>query len=137
MIVSERQAREAWETIKAACLVDAPEGVEAVWSFPLSKESLTVAYRQAAKVTHPDSGGSLEAFAAVDRAKHILLHWLDRSAVEEAKPHGGVAPCPRCDGKGYMELRGSRFGSIMRKQCPTCQGNGEIYDEKNKDGDRI
>lgn len=118
------------------------EDAAAVFGFDISsglldKQAVEAAYRTEAKRAHPDAGGSLEAFAAVDHAKHVLLHWLAMRDGEPEKPHGGVTKCPRCDGKGYMELHGARLGSVMRKQCPTCKGNGELYDEKDKDGDRI
>lgn len=130
MIVS----RKAYEEAVALLLPYWPD--ELSTAHPLDKERVTIMYRLAARHLHPDRGGSAEAFAAVDRAKHVLLHWLARAEAQEDKPHGGVSKCPRCDGRGYMELRNG-FKAPLRKQCPTCNGNGEIFDEKDKDGDRL
>lgn len=103
----------------------------------LAADQINAAYRAEAKKAHPDLGGSPEAFAAVDRAKHILLAWLERQGDSEpTKPHGGVTVCPRCDGRGFLELRRG-FAAPLRRQCPTCTGSGEIYDEKDKGVDRV
>lgn len=133
MIVSSRMAEEAWGTLLA---YEFP-GERVGSPMPESADVVNFSYRKAAKNAHPDAGGSPEAFAAVDRAKHVLLHWLARKEDQAERPHGGVSKCPRCLGKGYLEAQARAFAAPMRKQCPTCQGNGEIYDEKDKDGDRI
>jgi DnaJ-class molecular chaperone len=92
-------------------------------------------YKRAARRTHPDIGGSAEEFAAVDRAKHVLLKWLERQAAAPPPPHGGVSECPRCHGERHVYLwKGVRK---LRVQCPTCKGNGEIYDEREKENDRL
>lgn len=104
----------------------------------LDEQAVLAAYRAEVKRVHPDAGGSVEAFAAVDRAKHVLLRWLARSVAEEpTTQHGVITACPRCEGRGFLELTGRRFGASIRRQCPACQGNGELYDEKTKEGDRI
>lgn len=113
----------------------------AVYSFSLeglTTELVLAAYRAKAKDAHPDAGGSAEAFAAVDRAKYVLLSWLERQARDGAGavPHGGVTKCQRCDGKGYVELLTRSFGGRLRKQCPGCHGNGELYDERPPESNR-
>jgi DnaJ-class molecular chaperone len=96
----------------------------------LDENVVNMAYRVLAKVTHPDAGGSLEAFAEVDRAKHILLMWLKADAAKPvAQPHG--EQCPRCAGKGFVaSQRGFR---AMRVSCPMCRGTGELGVEQEKE----
>lgn len=133
MIVSRKMADDAWELVRGYCMMGALDGE--IWDFPLSPESVGVAHKQACKRAHPDGGGSSEAFVAVDRAKHVLLHWLARQAEAPTPVHGGVTECLHCCGAGHVMLhKGLRQ---MRAQCPACQGNGEIYDEKKPEGDRI
>ena len=103
----------------------------------LDEPTISMAYRALVKVCHPDAGGDAEMFAAVDRAKHVLMAWLARADRSAPPPHGAADPCPRCRGKGYMELAGARLGSVLRKQCPTCRGSGELYDERETSGDRM
>lgn len=45
---------------------------------PLNPDSLKAAYRAAAKKTHPDMGGSTEAFKKVNEAHQLLKNHLDR-----------------------------------------------------------
>ena len=74
-------------------------------------------------------------FVKVDRAKHVVLTWLYRQVEAPTVAHGGVTKCPRCHGLAYVTVhKGLRQ---MRMQCPTCRGNGEIYDEKEGEGDRL
>lgn len=125
MIVSRKMAEEA----AAVFGFDIASGL-------LDAQAVHAAYRTEAKRAHPDAGGTPEAFAAVDRAKHILLAWLDKQErLDTIKSHGGVTVCPRCSGDRRIVLqRGFRQ---MQVQCPTCQGNGELYDEKEKGVDRL
>jgi len=134
VIVSQKKAEEA-RLLLMRDLSD--EELEANDSTVLcmSEDKVNALFRAAAKYAHPDAGGSPEAFAAVDRAKHILLHWLKRKGTGIRPAHGGVSKCPRCDGLGRVILY--KGVSQLRVQCPTCQGNGEIYDERDKEGDRM
>jgi DnaJ-class molecular chaperone len=128
-------ADAAWELLREYCMCGAPDGFGEVWDFPLGPESVGVAYKQACKRAHPDTGGSQEEFVAVDRARHVLLAWLERQADAPVPAHGGAAECPRCHGAGRIMMhRGVRQ---MPMQCPACQGNGEIYDDRESTGDRL
>lgn len=99
----------------------------------LTADSVQATYRAAAKATHPDAGGSAEAFAKVDRAKHVLLKWLEREAqFKDLEPKHGEK-CRRCDGKGYVES--ARAFRTMRVACPLCRGLGEEGVESEKGHD--
>lgn len=98
---------------------------------PANSEQVNAAYRNRALQTHPDKeGGSIEAFAAVDRAKHVLLKWLERSS--EAVPGALGAKCAKCHGDGFLRIqRGFRS---MRMQCPKCHGTGDGDYERDRTG---
>lgn len=139
MIVSHKMALAAWHLLISYARVT-DEAWDLIQTRPmesLTKDVIASAYRTAARYTHPDTTqhDSAAEFAAVDRAKHVLLAWLERQSPDEAtKEHGGVTACPRCKGERTITLqRGFRQ---MKVQCPTCKGNGEIYDERDKAGDR-
>jgi hypothetical protein len=130
VIVTRKMAEQAWELMSSYC--KAPEGprpADEVWSFPLTAEAVAVAFKQAAKVAHPDAGGSMEAFVAVDRAKHVLLAWLAKPQSGPAPAHG--EPCPRCTGKGF--ILSQRAFRAMRLSCPMCRGTGELNVEQEKE----
>lgn len=114
MIVSQKQATEA-----AALL-----GLDI--NATLDKHAVTVAYRAKAMETHPDKGGTLEAFAAVDRAKHIMELWVSRVAEKVA---GLGRPCEACDGTGYIRQNRGFNTATLRRQCTRCRGSGDAdYD---------
>lgn len=94
----------------------------------LTLQVVKEAYRSRCRETHPDMGGTAEAFAAVDRAKHILLKWLERDP--EPKVAGAGQVCDRCDGRGYIESR--RAWRSMKMQCPKCRGTGDLDSEHEK-----
>lgn len=116
MIVSRKMAEEA------AALLDVHFGT-------LSEAAVNMNYRARAKAAHPDSPtGSAEAFVAVDRAKHVLLAWLERTP--ERPTVGAGTVCSRCAGKGFVELhRGFR---TMRAVCLACRGSGDMETEHEK-----
>lgn len=117
MIVTRKQAEEACTLLE----LDMDQ---------LTEDAIAQAYRAKAKVCHPDAGGTIAAFAAVDRAKHILTHWLTRRAIEEPIPAHGEQ-CPKCRGVGHVEShRGFR---VMRVSCPLCRGTGELGVEQEKE----
>jgi hypothetical protein len=127
VIVSRKMAEEACETLgwgKETLSGDGP-----------TTSGINAQFRTAAGAAHPDKGGTAEAFVALDRARHVLLAWLERQAEAPAPSHGGAAECPRCHGAGRIMMhRGVRQ---MPMQCPACQGNGEIYDDRESTGDRL
>lgn len=97
----------------------------------LDDQTVALAYRAMARVVHPDVGGSAEAFAAVDRAKHVLLGWLERSTGPAPAAAGGK--CATCAGKGHVTVqRGFKSHWIM---CGACKGSGDAgYDHDQKAG---
>lgn len=94
-------------------------------SAPMTEEHINAMYKSLAKKAHPDAGGSAEAFARVDRAKHVLLAWLAKKP--EAAQASAGEPCPMCEGRGKVHQR-SGFKRGMLRQCPSCQGHGEVMD---------
>lgn len=118
MIVTEQMAREAAGDL-GLTLHDT-----------LDETTVSMAYRALAKTVHPDVGGSAEAFAAVDRAKHVLMEWLKRKATTTIARAHGKRPCTHCEGRGYIVLTSGRPGSMgLRRQCQRCHGSGDAdYD---------
>lgn len=127
MIVTEKMAKEAWDLLRVS------SGLREDAEFPYVAASVQVAYRYAAKNAHPDAGGTAEQFAAVDRAKHVLLAWLEKKA-RPVTPGAGTK-CQRCAGKGHVELQ--KAWRTMRVQCPTCRGTGDLDSEFEKGNGRM
>jgi DnaJ-class molecular chaperone len=91
----------------------------------LSEPVLTKVYRDLAKSLHPDKGGDAPQFMEADRAKCILLGWLERRAKEEpASAAISSTTCPMCHGSGRRTLR--RGFHSMTMMCGTCRGHGEM-----------
>jgi DnaJ-class molecular chaperone len=85
------------------------------------KDDVVAAYRNLAKECHPDKGGDIAKFTEIDRAKCILLKWLETPASQEVvfvKPD-----CPNCKGIGRIKIR-KGFG-ILTITCGRCQGSGD------------
>ncbi len=51
-------------------------------TFPFTRDQLACAYRRMARLTHPDSGGSHEAFIVVNEAYECLKRYLALSGGE-------------------------------------------------------
>lgn len=125
MIISRATAEEAWTLLRTYARM-----ADEVWdSDPmcnidgLTASNVKSAYHAASKYTHPDMGGSAEAFARVDRAKHIMLEWLVKPATA-AQPAHKARKCGNCAGKGYVHsMIGFKQGP--RKQCHPCRGTGD------------
>lgn len=117
MIVTRKMAEEA-----AALLGVGLEGA--------TPEIARDAYYAAAKAAHPDAGGDAEAFAAVDRAKHVLLEWLRRQADAPLPTPGAGQTCDKCGGAGHVMIQ--RAWKAMRVQCPRCRGTGCLDTEHEK-----
>jgi DnaJ-class molecular chaperone len=109
MIISRAKAEEA-------------AGILHVMLDGLTPELLKGAYRDEAKETHPDAGGSAEAFARVDWAKCALEAWLEKA--EQTAPVHKQENCTLCDGKGYVIQRKGLSGGL-RRQCGRCRGTGD------------
>lgn len=118
MIVSQKQYDEAI----ALLLPYWPD--EVATAHPLDADRVNTMYRQAVKVVHPDKGGTAEQFAAVDRAKHVLLAWLERP--QPASQDHKKKPCDYCGGLGHVYTAGRAPGSMgLRRTCPKCRGSGD------------
>lgn len=90
-------------------------------------------YRAAAKCTHPDVGGSAEAFARVDWAKHVLTKWLTRDTPKVATVY---QPCRECNGLGHVRMQRG-FKQSAPIQCAACHGSGDAhYDADRSAGKR-
>lgn len=76
---------------------------------------LVVAYRAAAKLAHPDTGGSEEAMQRLNAAKAVL-----EAAEPGTKPDDGRQRCAFCRGTGTI-----RSGFIT-KTCSGCNGTGYV-----------
>lgn len=121
MIVSEKQARAALATMLEHLSTEELIELGVAPGMQVTEAVANAMYRRAAKRTHPDAGGSMEAFAAVDRAKHVLVLFAQRTATV---PHPATAkPCHRCEGRGFI-ARQKGFKS-MRVTCAACRGSGE------------
>lgn len=113
MIVSHKMAVEAAATLGGLDLDT------------LSEPVLTKVFRDLAKSLHPDKGGDAAAFVEADRAKCVLLKWLERRAPDEpASTAISSTQCPMCRGTGKRTLR--RGFRTMTMMCGTCRGHGEL-----------
>lgn len=117
MIVTEKQAEEALIVLGTYAGYAPGNGLA-----QLDSESLKALARDAAKRAHPDAGGTSEDFVAVDRAKHILLRWLERQAQTKPKEAAHGEQCQQCGGTGSVQSR--RGFKAMRVQCHPCRGTG-------------
>lgn len=120
MIVSRTQAEEASKELL----------IHVFFLQGLTVEVVQQAYRSRARETHPDTGGTLEQFVAVDRAKHVLIAWLNRQPEAVAK---ALQPelCNACDGTGTIHV-GRGFVKPLRMQCGKCKGTGDLSYDHDK-----
>lgn len=125
MIVTEKMATEALIVLVTHAGYGPGNGLEQV-----DLESAKQLYRDAARRAHPDAGGKAEDFAAVDRAKHVLLEWIKKP--QTARPIHKPEVCPKCDGRGHIVQQ--RAWRAMRMQCPRCRGAGDL-DTEHEQGD--
>jgi hypothetical protein len=78
-------------------------------------------YRERAKLLHPDRGGDPRDFVELDRAKCILVEWVNRPVL--STPTFNVNECLQCSGTGRRKVqRGFRQFTIV---CSACRGMGE------------
>lgn len=114
MIVSRKMAEDA---AKVMHLEFNPGG--------MTEQMVKDRYKVLAKELHPDKGGDPAAFVEADRAKCILLGWLERRAKEEpGEAAVSSNTCPMCHGTGRRTLR--RGFRSMTMLCGTCRGHGEL-----------
>lgn len=124
MIVNRSHAEDAWRLLIEDGQVDR---IHYPGFAAITEDDVRDLYRTAAKLVHPDApGGSVEAFAKVDRAKHVLLKWLERQGKDGA-PKLKAEQCANCEGKGHVERQSQRGFKIttLRVQCGRCRGTGE------------
>lgn len=97
---------------------------------PICRDTVTAAYRLLAKKVHPDAGGDAAQFAALDRAKHLLLAYIEKAGSEAPSGSYKHEECPACKGKGYVALR-RHFGTLSIV-CNRCRGSGDARWEPDK-----
>lgn len=102
--------------VEAAKVLGIPRGTT------MDEATLDQAYRVKAKETHPDAGGTDEAFHAVLQARSVLLNALKRP--QGYTPPPSQAKCPKCKGTGTTESR--RAWHTMRVRCAECKGAGAV-----------
>lgn len=85
-------------------------------------EDITYAYRMLASRLHPDKGGDMAAFAALNKAQEVLRNSVLRRHYEKQLDAMG-RECHRCAGQGYKVLFRAR---LTKERCPECQGMGRL-----------
>lgn len=92
----------------------------------LSEAVVTKVFRDLAKTLHPDCGGDAKKFVEADRAKCILIRWLQRPQVAPPSLDDLIPSerCPMCGGTGRRTLQ--RGFHTMTMVCGTCRGLGEL-----------
>ena len=97
----------------------------------LAEDLIIAAYRTEAKKAHPDAGGSPEAFARVDWAKHALLAWIEQEGAQIEAPTLQKQKCHKCSGLGFTQAHvGFRKGA--RRVCTRCHGSGDLNFDPDK-----
>lgn len=128
MIVSEKQAEAAWVVLSRH------HDPENIGIHNANNDDVTALFRNESRWCHPDTEhGTIEKWAELDRAKHIMLNWIRRQA-DKPPPRIAPEPCNNCDGQGYLtSARG--FRKPMRVQCGKCRGTGEAGVEHDLGGE--
>jgi DnaJ-class molecular chaperone len=80
---------------------------------------IRAAYREQARATHPDLGGSAEAFARIRAAFEQLCESEPARKVKRER-------CPECRGKRTVIVTEGWQG--LEIQCATCCGTGQILE---------
>jgi hypothetical protein len=125
-MVSLKTAEKAWDDLRFALRGEVPD---VSMAFPPTAEVVNLVYRTAAKTAHPHLGGSAEEFARIDRAKHALIHWLERS---QPRAIPDFPRCTVCEGSGRRQLR--RGFATLSAFCGACGGTGDAgYDPDRPD----
>ena len=89
----------------------------------LTSQTLGAAYKEQAKLHHPDSEtGSHEGFQRVIQAKGVLLAWLEQRRVSGGSA-AALTDCPDCQGKGYVRV--TRGFQTLSMRCRRCELNQE------------
>lgn len=126
MIVTRVKAKEACEILGW--------GVETLGE-EFTPAGVVAQYKHAAKSAHPDTGGSAEAFARVDWAKHALLAWLRQQGGATEHSVFDRTRCDACNGSGRVTMR--KGWSTLQVSCTKCHGSGDAdYDVEKVDHGR-
>ncbi len=122
MLIGITKAREAAEVL----------GLELLG---LSNKAVTKAYRDKAKLCHPDHHGTnqLTLWSRVSWAKEVLTHWVKANPPEENTPDEALeaGDCRACAGTGRVDVRRTGFASPLKMQCVMCRGLGTIIPEEH------
>lgn len=131
MLVNRAKAEEAAEIlVKATEALVTKEAAALLRSRPLelwTTDLVSAQYKVAVKAVHPDAGGSAEAFARVDWAKHALITWLGKNPARQPEMPVKGDSCPVCGGTGRVRVQHG-FKSALARMCQQCQGTGEVMD---------
>lgn len=85
-------------------------------------EAVKQAYRALARDHHPDAGGDVWKFAAINRAYEALEHAVDRHRyLQELRLR--FPACVSCEGRGFTQKQ-LTFTTTERLQCPVCLAAG-------------
>ena len=76
-----------------------------------SAEEIKTSYKELARKTHPDMGGSVEVFEALSEAYQTALADLEDR------------PCSGCSGSGKVHVQSGFF--TTRLTCELCTGSGK------------
>lgn len=90
-------------------------------------DELKAHYREAARTAHPDAGGTMKDWAAVDKANAILKEYLKKLGGPATPKPAESVKCAHCLGNGYLVRKGQRGFTVtsLRVQCGRCRGTGE------------
>lgn len=113
---------------KAQCAA----GVLGVELEGLTPDILSKAYRQKAKVCHPDHHGTKELalWSRVSWANDCLKFWLKQRPPEPVVGEIAENACRACSGVGRVPV-GTGFRKLLTIQCVMCRGLGTIIPEEN------
>lgn len=107
---------------------------------PDTSKELKMAYKNMAKVLHPDSGGDGEKFAEMNAAYKYIYDGMVNGSINFSDvtvngvplaelglglgPTTNGVPCAQCGGKGYKS-----FNPTIRIECHRCRGKGSVHRE--------
>lgn len=125
MLIGVSKAREAAEVL-GLVLED------------LTEPALRQAYRNAARLHHPDTAAHYDAakWARISWALEVLTRWLATNhAAPAATPPEELKDCRACGGTGRIALRSTvrRFGGkAATVMCVMCNGTGKLPEPQER-----
>jgi curved DNA-binding protein CbpA len=84
-----------------------------------SPHEIRAAYRAAARVAHPDRGGTAEAMAAVNVAYATLSSREKKRVYDRANGFDTLQRCTECAGKGTVSVR--KGWGVKVTSCKACR----------------